>query len=222
MKNKISKLPKNESSSEKPTIRPFLKLIEEFGQRKNTHDVFGIILYTELDAHVINVLTNDTYWAALGKLSGDRLVIFSIRSHQGSNTINFGGGGPPGSMSMMVMMKDWKEPKENEKLLSFLDIHSTEDFPLLMIFTKVGNDQILRTIVKIQGKNDAECYECIFAAVKIITASISRVKEEYIKNNFEVFNLIDDALKQSILFKRFKKGVKFALIIKKLLSFFGI
>jgi hypothetical protein len=199
---------------------PLNKLVERYQSRTNVHNVFGLILFTTEHPHLIKVLRDDDYWNALHAKSGPRWPIFSIRPKEGKVVTRFPES-HQGMMTFMVPIREWHEPGQNQKILEALEIENTSELPLMMVFAQGPKGEVLRVVFKITGGSAEECYESVSTAVDVVADAVKNVAEENIKNTYEVFNLMESALNQHILFQRIQQGVSFAEWVKSVFSLFS-
>ncbi len=130
---------------------------------------FGIILYNEENPNIIKLLSDELYWNALDKASGEDFIIFTIKPKKGSIKIP---QMPEGMMGMLVPI--WEEPSDNKEILETFDIKSTKELPKFFIFAKVG-DELLKKSILIDETN--------------VDASLSQLKK--------LFQNIRDVVKES-------------------------
>lgn len=165
--------------------------------RSSDIKTFGFIIYTEENPNIIKLLKDDDYWNALDKASGEKFYIFTVKPTQGTREY------PSMNNGMMGMMvKIWKEPKDNHKLLEVFEIKSTEELPLFFIFTKVG-PYLLKYSVKINEKNIDEALsqlKNLFYKIRLVSEQIHSKYEEH---PAQVHDKIAEVLQK----ENFKKAV---------------
>jgi hypothetical protein len=112
-----------------------MELNQELLEHHERFPLFGIILFTEAHAHVVKMLKDRQYYAALNEISGDQLVVFATMLFRGEYEY------PqpwPGTLSMMREI--WKEPKENEKVLSWFGVRDSRVLPMFVLFGVDDNE----------------------------------------------------------------------------------
>lgn len=201
------------------SCEPLLLLVEAFECRDNVHDVFGVVLYTEEHPYFVKVLRDEDFWRALNTKSGDRWAIFSIRPERGELVTRFPEA-PPGMMQMMIPISEWKEPRENRRLLEALELENTSELPLLVVFAAGPDAELLRAVFKLSGRSEEECYGSLEKAIVAAANAIKDVTKDNIKNTTEVFNLMDAACRQEIFLARTKKVVAVGTWLKSLIKAF--
>ena len=197
-------------------INPFSNLIDVFLTRDDVHDVFGVIIYSDENPYVKKVLRDQDYWSALDHVSGPRWPVFSIRPAPGNYVRRLPNLGP-GELGMMVdMVSEWNEPVENRDILELLNLDNTRTTPMLIVFCRGNNDEVLSMKHKLDEKNENRCYDSIRCAFKAVAQSIEQIRPEYIKNTNEVYNLIESGLKTEIFWSRVQKVAGWYKYIKAL------
>jgi hypothetical protein len=114
-------------------------VITELNQQLLEHHekfpLFGIILFTEAHAHMVKMLKDRQYYAALDEISGDQVVVFATMLFRGEYEYP---EPPPNSFAMMKQI--WKEPKENEKVLSWFGVKDSRHLPMFVLFGVIENE----------------------------------------------------------------------------------
>jgi hypothetical protein len=149
--------------------------------------VFGAIIYSNRHPHIKKVLKDEDYWIALDDISGTRWTIFAARAVEGK-TESRGGGGPPGFLGMMYQV--WVEPSQNRQLIEYLAIESTEK-PLFVIFARLKNGQILKSILNLDDSSMEKAYKRLNSIIRDLTSSVERIEKENIENYESVFNAVE-------------------------------
>ena len=162
------------------------QIIEDLEKNPEIVKVFGAIVYSDAHAHIKKVLRDEDYWKALDKISGNRWAIFSARALLGRREIR--GGGPPGTVSMMIQV--WIEPEDNKKLIEALGLETTEK-PVFVIFTRLSNGEILKSVIELYDDEIENTYQRIKNIVQDITSSIEQIEQKNIPDYESVFNAVD-------------------------------
>ena len=112
----------------------------------------------------------DDYWKAFDNVSGPLWAIFSIRSKQGYYEYP---KSPEGTCALMVPI--WKEPNDNLELLKEFEINSTKDLPILVIFSKDKDDNILKQTIKLDDSSSDKAYSSIKKSLELVTKAIVKM-----------------------------------------------
>lgn len=191
----------------------FASLVEEQKSKDGMAQLFGVILYTDKHPNIKKILRDDDYWLALHELTGESFAVFSVRPEKGRHEFP---KLPPGFMGMMV--KIWKEPKDNQRLIDLFEIKNTENLPLLLLFTQVDG-KYLSIQFKINDLSEADAYNSTKDHLEFACNVISGIrKENYGKPDgiFAALSLQDDNRKK---WKIIKDGIDLYAYIKGLLPF---
>lgn len=160
--------------------------IEAFEKDPSIVKIFGAIIYSDRHPHIKKVLKDEDYWRALDEISGQRWAIFSARATEGHTEIK--GGGPPGSLSMMISV--WVEPIENRKLVEYLQLESTQK-PAFIIFTRLKTGEILKSILNLDDSSPENAYKRLRQIIDDLTSAVEKIENENIKDVETVFNAIN-------------------------------
>jgi hypothetical protein len=119
--------------------------------------LFGLILFTRSHPHIVKVLKDDDYYAALDEISGNLLLVFAtmlfdreIRTPNPSpekyplKTTKIVTNEPKGTfhiehiehtvISSGNMEPIWVDPSENKEIMSWFNIKDSREFPLFVLF----------------------------------------------------------------------------------------
>jgi hypothetical protein len=156
---------------------------------------FGLIIYTDENPNIVKLLRDEDNWKALSKASGEKFFIFSVKPKKGYMGFpDF----PPGTLGMMVNM--WKEPNENQKLFEHLNIKDSRELPLFVVFTKVDEYLLYKTI-SIDESNPYKALEQlkeIFYQIRDVT---NKIHTEYEEHAAQVHDKIALVLQQNNAWK---------------------
>jgi len=167
-------------------MNELMREIKAFEKDPSVVKVFGAIIYSDRHPHIKKVLKDDDYWRALDEISGLRWAIFSARATEGHVEIK--GGGPPGSLSMMISV--WVEPRENQKLIEYLRIDSTQK-PMFVIFTHLRNGEILKSILNLDDSSLENSYKRLNDIIDNLTSAIEQIDRDNIEDVETIFNAIN-------------------------------
>lgn len=167
-------------------MNELMRGIEGFEKNPSIVKIFGAIIYSDRHPYIKKVLKDEDYWRALDEISGQRWAIFSARAIEGHTEIK--GGGPPGSLSMMISV--WVEPRENRKLIEYLQLDSTQK-PAFIIFTRLKTGEILKSILNLDDSSPENAYEKLRQIIDDLTSAVEKIENENIKDVETVFNAIN-------------------------------
>lgn len=141
-------------------------MIRELSGLINEHmnyPLFGILLFTESDPHIIKVLKDADYYAALDEITGNSVALFATILFQGEYKYPLP---PPGEIANMMPI--WKEPRENKKILPWFNIRDSRELPLLVIFGHQNRDFYYK-----KYRIKADTPEAIFNDLKDVLSRMS-------------------------------------------------
>lgn len=191
-------------------MNAFASLVEEQKSKTEVAQLFGVILYTDKHPNIKKVLRDDDYWLALHELTGENFAVFSVRPEEGRYEFpKF----PPGVMGMMV--KIWKEPKDNQKLIDLFEIKSTESLPLLLLFTEV-NGKYLSIQCKINDSSCADAYNSTKEHLEFACDVISNLSRENYGNPEGIFAALSLQNDKRNSWKIIKNGINIYAYLKGL------
>ncbi|MDC9750952.1 hypothetical protein [Proteus mirabilis] len=156
-------------------------------------------------------MRDDDYWLALHELTGDNFAVFSVRPEKGRYEAP---ESKPGVLSMMVQI--WKEPRENQKLIDLFEIKSTEQLPLLLLFTEIDG-KYLSIQFKINDTSETDAYNSIKEHLEFACEVIARIKKENYNNPEGIFASLSLQNDHKRAWKLIKSGINLYAYIKKLL-----
>jgi hypothetical protein len=191
-------------------VDDLIKEIEAFEKEPNIIKVFGAIIYSNSHPHIKKILRDEDYWHALEDISGNLWAIFAVKAKEGHKEIR--GGGPPGSLSMMVSV--WVEPNENKKLIEYLEIQSTES-PLFVIFTRLKTGKILKSTLDLDDSSVENAFNRLREIIQGLTFAVKSIDKENIENYEPVFNAINMTVERIRNWDKVKKAFKIYQWVKK-------
>jgi len=190
----------------------FSSLVEEQKAKSDVVQLFGVILYTDENPHIKKALRDDDYWLALDGVTGKNFAVFSVRPEKGRYEFpRF----PPGFTGMMVKL--WKEPADNKKLIDFFGLESTERLPLLLLFTEV-NGEYLSIQFRIDDSNEVNAYQSTRSHLEFACGVISKIRKENYSDGAGLFAALSLQNDQRTFWKSIKNGVKIFSYLKGLVS----
>lgn len=177
----------------------------------STASMFGVLIYTDRHPNVKKVLRDDDYWKAFDEITGNSFAVLSVKPTQG---VRSSPSLPSGMVGYMVQI--WNEPKENNKLIEAFELDSTEELPMLLLFTS-AEGEILKIEIKLDENGVDKAYESIRSSLQFCATVISGIKKENLKNPeglFASFSLQND---QRVRLKKLKNVLNLYAYIKSLL-----
>jgi len=97
--------------------------------------LFGLILFTRAHPHVVKVLKDSEYYAALNEISGDLIVVFATMLFQGGLVTPSPPPNPNPSININNKMQPiWADPSENKEVMSWFNIKDSRKLPVFVIF----------------------------------------------------------------------------------------
>ena len=141
------------------------KLVVQYRADPALADLFGVILYSDAQAHVKKVLRDEDYWRSLDEVSGPHLAVFAIRTKAPETRRNFD-----------FVVPEWREPRENLPLLADLQLPSTERLPVIVWLTHDGGD-LLRCVVPLDDRTVEAAYASIKKALTVAAEAIENVAQ---------------------------------------------
>ena len=176
--------------------------------------IYGFILFTEQNPHVVKALRDNDYWVSLDKRSGLNWPIFSVKPlEQGHwDYPNF----PKGSIGMMIPI--WKEPEANLECLRWFGLENSRNLPCFVTFMWDDNEELNCIITKIKGNNKDEVYNSLETIVQIISDAETKILEEN-KATVNVFREVKQDLEAQDFMCELKKLYGY---VKDFKSFFNL
>ena len=174
--------------------------------------IFGLILYTDENPHLVKVLRDDDYWNALDSVTGQKWCVFSVKPEKG----RYDYPTPrPGMMCMMVPI--WKEPNSNRELLEEFKLEDTKSLPQLVVFTETKKGKILSIAVKLKETSQEESFNHLSFVLRQISNAVQRIDKEN-RNDYEsVFNAVSMEIEGLKLREFLKGGVGLYAWVKSLI-----
>lgn len=192
-------------------MSPLTTFVEEYKSIDGVAHIFGVMLFTDQHPNTKKVLRDEDYWLSFHELTGDRFCVFSVKPRKGRHDFP---RMPKGYMGMMVPI--WKEPRENKQLLETFEIESTEDLPLLLLFSEV-DDSFVKIELEIDDTSVETAYSSIKEQMEFVCDALAQIKEENLSNPeglYAALSLHNDTRKK---WQLVKSGLNIYSLIKGLL-----
>ena len=190
------------------------KLVVKYRADKALADLFGVILYSDAQAHVKKVLRDEDYWRSLDEVSGPHLAVFAIRTKA-----------PKPRRNLDFVVPVWEEPRENLPLLKDLQLPSTEKLPVIVWLTHDGGD-LLRCVVPLDDRTETAAYASIKKALTLAAEAMGNVaqatsaktgkKGGNLRDPLGVFAAMSFAVENERDVKRLKKALKIWEFLKEI------
>jgi hypothetical protein len=189
----------------------FDSLVEEQKSKKEVVQLFGVILYTDKHPNIKKMLRDEDYWLALHEITGENFAVFSVRPEKGRYEFpKF----PPGFVGMMIQI--WKEPKDNQSLVDLFEIKSTENLPLLLLFTEI-NGRYLSIQLRINDSSEVDAYNSTKDHLEFACNVISNIKRENYGNPEGIFASLSLQNDNKSTWQVIKNGINIYAHIKRLI-----
>ncbi|MEY2195753.1 hypothetical protein AB7942_23915 [Neobacillus sp. BF23-41] len=183
------------------------KKIEEVVAPNNQNKLYGILLFTEKDPTLINMLKNETYYEAINLRSGEELDIFATMLFKGTERYP---KPRPGEMSFMLPI--WVEPRQNEELFSLFDIKDSRELPRFVLFgvnsTEEGVEYSYYHKAKINTESIETAYKSIEEIITIATDAVKTLEEKGSYNRDQLEKLLSKKLTISKVWTGLKEIIK--------------
>jgi len=183
--------------------------VKHYQRDAEVADLFGLIVYTKSHANILKVLRDDDYWQAFDAVSGPRLAVFSIRALPPEQETQ-------GGTSMGFMRGKAGEPEENISLLRDLGLSGSNNFPLLLLFTRDGDD-IYRIAIPLDDTSEAAAYQSIKDNLTLVAETLAAVDPTNLKEPLGLTGAMNLAIDHREGVKMIRKATDLFLWIKKFL-----
>ena len=150
-----------------------LDLARHYKGAEGVANIFGIVLYTDAHANLKKALRDEDYWKALDEVSGSKWPVFSIRAIGGRYETP---SPPPVVAAFMVPI--WKEPAANKQLLEVFELDSTKNLPVLVVFTLDDQEQLYRTVVKLEDESPESAFKSLKEVLRAVADAVGGVAPE--------------------------------------------
>jgi hypothetical protein len=188
----------------------FKTLVHEYKSSHDVAEMFGVFLYMDEHPNIIKVLRDADCWRAFNKITGKDFAVFSIRPAQGEHSSpKF----PGGSMSMMVPI--WVEPEENREIIELFELESTQNLPMVLLFTEV-NGAYLSIQLPIKDSTFDMAYNSVREQLEFSVGAISGVKRENLNSPEGLYAALSLRQDDRLKWKFFRQGVGLYKFLKDL------
>jgi hypothetical protein len=114
-------------------------MIDELNSKLLEHHekfpLFGLILFTKAHPHIVKVLKDQEYYAALNEVSGDLIMIFATTLFQGGLVTPQPPRHPDPSVHVSYCLEPiWADPIENKEVMSWFNIKDSRELPIFVLF----------------------------------------------------------------------------------------
>lgn len=181
---------------------------------------FGIIIYDETTPELRKVLRDTDYWEALDRLSGDKMVIFSLPDHV-SQTVQSDSDIDTGKVGYLVPL-NFRVPsqplvKRHSYLMKRLfNNDSLLVYPSVLFFQVVGTEIYDYRLVPLQKDDIHKSYTAVRGLFECISNVLNDIAPENFGNRKEIFNLVKDHLLTRDYTLYIYKGAKHTMDLVKL------
>lgn len=186
------------------------KLADDFDK----YPIFGLLLHSDRDSngHIGRLLLETEYLEKIHKHSGARWMIYVLKLLTPGPylpLINKEDSTPFITNIESYELED-EEPFENQLMMNWFNIKQHDRLPCLIIFT-VGqyDSELLYFKESIKGNSVDETFTSLYKIIKDVSLVLQGVECKYLSNRTELFNLIQNKLKENYEIELFKKLLKF-------------
>lgn len=144
------------------------KLLENWER----YSLFGVVLFTNSHPNVALCLENEMYYAALDEISGEHMLVLVSMLFDAHLKYP---QPPPGLLPRMEPI--WVEPKKNEQVLSWFEIKTRDELPVIALFGFQGA-QMYYHVEHVR----ADSAEDVFGSLDEILSLAANVVAEHSKN----------------------------------------
>ena len=145
----------------------------------NSANVFGVIVYTEENPHIIKVLRDSDYWDSFNARTKNWLL-YAIRPDDNHKHL------------------------AEEYLLPEMGIKTKKDLPLLIVFAIGPNQDLLQRAYTINDSSVDAAYQSIEGTVNTITDAVKMISPRYISST-HVYREVTKALDAELAKRQWKK-----------------
>ncbi|MCS0445087.1 hypothetical protein [Vibrio diabolicus] len=157
-------------------MEEFETLVSDLERDSSIASIFGVLIYTDSHPNIKKTMRDQDYWEAFDEITGEKFVVLSVKPVLGKYSYL---PPPPGVLCQMVAI--WKEPKDNLRLIEALEIGTTEKLPMLLIFTRVG-EEVLKIEIDLKEDSPSSAYSSIRESLEFCSNVISGIAAENLKN----------------------------------------
>ncbi|GLP99971.1 hypothetical protein GCM10007891_18250 [Methylophaga thalassica] len=190
----------------------FRTIVEEYKGKEGVAQLFGVLLYTDQHPNIKKVLRDEDYWLSFNELTGDRFCVFSVKPAKGKYEDSTSPRG--GFFGMMVRI--WKEPAENKKLIELFELEDTKNIPMLLLFTEIKGE-FLKIELRLDDSSQDTAYSSIKEQLEFSCNALSQIKEENLKNTSGLYSALSLHQNDRLKWKLLTKSVDLYSYIKGLL-----
>jgi hypothetical protein len=187
--------------------------IKVYHNSEGVASVYGVIMYTDVHAHVKKVLADEDYWKSLDLASGERWAVFAVRAIQGTSRLP---DTPRSNLSFLVPI--WEEPTANAQLLDDLELADTKALPSLIVFIFDNNHEVIRSILPIEEESLENAYTSIKRNLQVVAEALAMVSQENLRNAEGLNNAVGGAIGNYKSWKMIKNAFNLVERIKTLMS----
>ena len=189
-----------------------IELAEKYRPKHGQANLFGVIIYTDSHAYVRRILEDEAYWRALDEISGPQWTVFAACACHGGYVMP---KQPQRNFEMMIRV--WKEPKENRSLLDAFEIDSTENLPVLVVFAEAVDGTVHKKVMKIDDTFEDSTYKSIKRILEQVAAGLVAIDEEYLRKDTRAFDtVVNYRLRNFEEWDAVKKGIRFIKWLRSL------
>lgn len=184
-----------------------LSLLKKYSNEYNIYDIFGIIIYSNKNAHTKLALSSEVYWLALDEISGPNWAILTLnlpsdkREELEEITFDF-------LVSIDTDQDDYKS------LLNLIALESIDNLPVIVIFSFSSDGYVRKQVFNIDDTN----VENVFNSVKTVLHKVAKIlKKADKKKKEDIWPTVNYILKQYKGWQILQNGLKLWAFIRNLI-----
>ena len=154
---------------------------------KGTADVYGVVVYTNRHASIRKVLNDKEYWEAFDEVSGDRFVVFAVKSSPANSSTpsaafaNISTSNNIDLTTKFPMIDVSPQYTSTTDMISELGLDDSIKLPALIIFKKFEHQERPKCIsIRLDDTSLDNAYQSIRVGIKVVSTAL---------NNMDVSNL---------------------------------
>jgi hypothetical protein len=161
-----------------------LELYNKFNELSE-FKIFGILLYSNENPHIIKMLRDIDYYNSLNEKSGEDLIIFHTPIQKGNYIYS-----SKGNSSLALMVRIWKEPEDNKKVLPIFEIKDSRELPVFTLFLfENGELHFFNNKIKYSSVEDS------YLSLASVIDNIKPIYKMNTKNKLNYFKLAKRKIK---------------------------
>lgn len=197
----------------------FLKICEDHREERRAL-AFAFILHDLRSPQISKALRDEDYWKALNEISGEYLSVFSFHREQPRPTRRKRRRSKSDYMNYMTVISAEEFEDGRSILERYFELEHNIKLPAILFF-QVSNAEIIGSrIVQLTNPTIEGSFLEIKEIISTAAYAVSQVTKENYRNDYVIFQLIEDDLSDRGIRVIMSAVIKKAKSIKELLSLF--